>query len=183
MPVFGEDGFGVKLHTVHGQRLVAHTHNFAVVRPGCYFKALRQRLALDDQRMIACCGERIGQSAEYAVAVVVNLRSLAVHQRLGVNDLAAKSLSNALVAEANAEQRDFTGEVLDRGNRNTGFVRRTGAGRDDKVLRIQFFDLLHGDFIVAVYQHFFAEFGEILHQVIGKGVVIVDHQQHVGFLA
>jgi hypothetical protein len=26
---------------------------------------------------------------------------------------------------------------------------------------------------------FFAELGEVLHQVVGEGIVVVDHQQHV----
>src|SRR6202008_3233624 len=39
-------------------------------------------------------------------------------------------------------------------------------------------DFRDGDFIVAEGAHVLAQFTEILHDVVGEGVVVVDHQQH-----
>jgi hypothetical protein len=55
-------------------------------------------------------------------------RGLAVHQLLGMHDLAAEGRADALVAEADAEQRNLAGELLDRRHRDAGFGRRAGPG-------------------------------------------------------
>jgi hypothetical protein len=73
----------------------------------------RAALALDRQRVVAHHGERIGQAGEHALALVMHGRGLAVHQLLGMHDLAAEGRADALVAEADAEQRDLAGELLD----------------------------------------------------------------------
>jgi predicted Zn-dependent protease len=46
-------------------------------------------------------------------------------------------------------------------------------------LRPQFGHAFNGDFVVAKHPHVFTQFGEVLHQVVGEAVVVVDHQQHV----
>jgi hypothetical protein len=56
-------------------------------------------------------------------------RHLAVHQLLGVHDLAAEGFADGLVAKADAEQRNLAGEFLDRGQRNAGLGRRAGPGK------------------------------------------------------
>ena len=40
--MFGEDGFGVELHALDPQRLVAHPHDFAVVGPRGDVQTIRQ---------------------------------------------------------------------------------------------------------------------------------------------
>jgi hypothetical protein len=39
-------------------------------------------------------------------------------------------------------------------------------------------DLLDADLVVAEHPHVGAELAEILHEVVGEAVVVVDHQQH-----
>jgi hypothetical protein len=58
----------------------------------------------DRQRVVAHHGQRIGQAGEDALALVMHRRGLAVHQLLGMHDLAAEGRADALVAEADAEQ-------------------------------------------------------------------------------
>ena len=40
-------------------------------------------------------------------------------------------------------------------------------------------DVVERDLVVTVDRHALAQLSEILHQVVGKRVVIVDHQEHV----
>jgi hypothetical protein len=101
---------------------------------------------------------------------------ITVHQLLGMHDLAAEGRAYALVAEADAEQRDPAGEFLDRCHRDAGFGRRTGAGRNHDAVRLHRGDFLEGDRVVAEHLDVLAEFAEILHQVVGEAVVVVDHQ-------
>jgi hypothetical protein len=38
------------------------------------------------------------------------------------------------------------------------------------------FDVGNAEFVIAHHMHIRAQLAEILHQVVGKGVVVVDHQ-------
>ncbi|MNT40235.1 hypothetical protein D3C72_1765360 [compost metagenome] len=166
----------MELHALDRQRLVAHAHDLAVVGPGGDLQAFRQRLALDHQRMVAGAGHRVGDVAEHADIVVRHRRHLAVHQLLGVDDLAAKGLADALVAETDAHDRQLAGEVVDGRHRDAGFVRRARAGRQHQVLRRQRLDFFQRDFVVAEDLDFLPQLAEVLHEVVGEGIVVVDHQ-------
>ena len=103
-----------------------------------------------------------------------------MHQPSGPNDLPAKGGPDALVPQAYPENRDFPRKVRDQCTRNSGFLRRARAGGDNDALRPQSLYLFQSDLIVADDADLFPEFAEVLHQVIGKGVVIIDYQKHVG---
>src|SRR5690242_17133611 len=74
-----EDRLRMKLNALHRQALVPHPHDFAIVGPGRNVELVRQRFALDDQRVVARSFERLVDSAEDALASVVNGRYLAMH--------------------------------------------------------------------------------------------------------
>ena len=57
----GENRFGMKLHAFDSQFAVAQTHDGVVVGLGGNFQLARQRIAFDDQRMIARGDERFGR--------------------------------------------------------------------------------------------------------------------------
>src|SRR5947207_2314922 len=40
-------------------------------------------------------------------------------------------------------------------------------------------DFLHGDPVIAVHRHFSAQLTEILHEVVGEGVVIIENEDHL----
>ena len=75
-------------------------------------------------------------------------RGLAVHDPVGPHDLGAEGVADALVAEADAEDRDRRGEPLDHGVRDAGFSRRAGAGGDDDPGRIPVGDRVGCDPVV-----------------------------------
>src|SRR5436190_13931555 len=56
---FRQDAFRMELHTPNRQGFVFNTHDFALVCLCSDFKAVRQGIPLNDQRMIASGWERV----------------------------------------------------------------------------------------------------------------------------
>src|SRR5262245_16090533 len=99
------DAFGMELHAMHRQRAMLHRHDQPVIGLGGDMQAVRQRRAVDDQRVIAGGLEGLGRALEHALAGVGDHRQLAVHELGRPLDVAAKGLADRLVTEADAEQR------------------------------------------------------------------------------
>jgi hypothetical protein len=179
--VLGQDAFGVELHAFNRQRLVAHAHDFAVLRPGRHFQHLGAGGALDGQRVVAVDRELFRQPGKHALLRGGDDAGLAVHQLLRADDVAAKRRANALVAQAHAQDGQLAGKVLDRSHRDAGLGRRAGAGRNDQAIELPAlqarFDLGHGDLVVAEHFHLGAQFAKVLDDVVGEAVVVVDHQE------
>jgi hypothetical protein len=106
---------------------------------------------------------------------VVDRRNLAMHQFLGVHDLAAEGFADRLVAEADAEQRNLAGEFTNRCQRNTCLRRGAGAGGNHQIVGIEPRHFGNGDGVVAVNLNILTQLAEILDEVVGEAVVIVDH--------
>ncbi|MNL84981.1 hypothetical protein D3C87_2131290 [compost metagenome] len=53
---------------------------------------------------------------------------LAVHDVTGTDHIAAKRLADGLMAQANTQNRQFAGEMLDRFDRDTGLGRGARTG-------------------------------------------------------
>jgi len=65
--------------------------------------------------------------------------------------------------------------------RDARFLRGAGTGGEKNGLDVHLPDGLHGDGVVAVNSHVPAHLRQVLDEVVGKGIVIVDHQNHLGF--
>ena len=72
----------------------------------------------------------------------------------------------------------FAGKVADQIDADAGFLRRAWAGRNDDALRLHRFNIGDCELIVAANLNLGAEFAEILNQVIGKGIVVVENEDH-----
>src|ERR1700678_2437839 len=66
----GQDGFGMKLHAFDAKFAMAQAHDDNVVRLGGNFQVARERLALDDERVVARCSEWFREIFENAAAIV-----------------------------------------------------------------------------------------------------------------
>ena len=86
------------------------------------------------------------------------------------------------MAEADAEDGEFWAEVADDVVADAAFAGSAGAGGDDDVSRLQVLDLLDGDFVVAEDFDCLpgADFAQLLDEVVGEGIVIVDEDDHRG---
>lgn len=112
----------MKLDAPDGQRFVAYAHDFAFIALGGDFQAIRHAVALDDERMITRCRKWIGHSLEQVLAVVFNGRGFAVHHAVIHDHVRAKDVSDALVAQAHAQDRHaFLRKCSDDVVRQTGF--------------------------------------------------------------
>lgn len=177
--VLRRERFGMELHAPDREVAVPQAHHEAVVGPRSDFEASREGLALDDERVVAGRVERIGQSLEEVGVVVEDRRGLAMHQVRGAEDAAAVDVPDGLVAKADAEQRLLAGEGADHVAGHAGFGGRTRTRRDHHAVRIQRERFLDRDLVVAEDLLLHAELAEVLHQVVGEGVVVIDDQEHV----
>ena len=103
----------MELDTVDGQFAVGEAHDFAFGGFGGDFEAGREGLALDDEGMVARGFEGAGETGEDVLTRMQDGRGFAVHEAWSTYDFAAVNLAYALVAEANAENGDFSAEFAD----------------------------------------------------------------------
>ena len=96
------------------------------------------------------------------------------------HDSRAKRLGDRLMPETDAQQRRFSGIVADNREGNPRLIRRAGAWRDHDFLRRQRRYLLQRQRIVAPDQYFRPQFAEVLIQIPGERVIVIDKQDHSG---
>src|SRR6266568_3826985 len=97
----------MKLYTPNREFFVFYAHNFVLFSLGSNLQTIGQAFALNHQRVITCSRKRIGHAFKEILSVVLNEGSLAMHHPVIPNDVAAKNMADALMAEANAERRDL----------------------------------------------------------------------------
>src|SRR6201993_1223240 len=101
-----------------------------------------------------------------------------MHEMRGADDSSPKRLANRLMPQAHAQQRRLPGEVTNQINTDAGLVGRAWPGREDDFLRPHRFYFFDGDLVVAPHFHIRAQLSEILDQVVGKRIVIVENKNH-----
>src|SRR5690242_5719702 len=103
----------MELHAFNRVLLVSHAHDYATAVGfpsfGADLKLRREIQFLNNQRMVAGCGHRLGSIAEDGAAIVLNAAGLAVHYVLGANHITAKGGANGLMSQADAEDRLLAG--------------------------------------------------------------------------
>ena len=173
--MLGGDGFRVELHAVNGQLFVLQPHDGAVLEMRCDLQTVRQALAFDHQRMIAGGSKGRGQPLEQTLVGVVHLAHLAMHDLVAAHHLAAEGLTDGLMPKANAQQgrAGFSGG-LGQGKANAGLIGVARARAQQDAGRLHRHGLLHIQRIVSPDLDLGAEFAQIMHEVVGEGVVVVD---------
>jgi hypothetical protein len=174
----GEDGLGVELYAFEFIAAVADAHDDAVVGLCGNGKFAWKRFALDDERVIPRGDKRPGQFAEDAFAVVMNLAGFSVKQLRRTYDFSAERFTNCLVAQTDAENRELPREFLHQFDRNACLPRRARARRNNDGFGFALRDVFDGNLIVAMNFDGATEFAEILREVVGEGVVVVEEQDH-----
>ncbi len=168
----------MELHPVHGPAPVLEPHDLAVVGPGGDLQLFRQILPAHRQRMVAGRGEGAGDVLEQALAGVVNLAGLAVHQRLGADHFPAIGLADRLVAEADPQDRQLRRRGAQQRQADPRLIGRAGPGRQDHPLRPHRQRVLHRDLVVAPDSRLRPQLVHIVDEVVGEAVVVIDHQDH-----
>src|SRR3569833_620277 len=101
---------------------------------------------------------------------------LAVHEPSGAHLFVSKHFHYGLVPEAHTQHRQATGEGPDHIHGYAGIVRRAGTRRDTQVGWSKGNGLLHRYRNDAIDVCISAAYQKRLHEVVGKGIVIVDQQ-------
>ncbi len=99
-----------------------------------------------------------------------------MHHPLRPDHPASEGLPDGLVAETDAQDGDLFVEAPDDVEGDARLIRGAGAGGQDNGLRCHGLDLLQGRLVVPPDNHVFSELAQVLDQVVGKRVVIIDHQ-------
>src|SRR5262245_38284681 len=105
-------------------------------------------------------------------------RDLPVHHDAGSHDTRSEDLADRLMSKTDAEDRHVARDLLDKLQRDPRFVRRAWPRRDHDMCRTHRTYLFDADGIVAHHMQFLAEFPQILHEVVGEGIVVVDDEKH-----
>src|ERR1044071_2218956 len=109
-----------------------------------------------------------------------DLRELSVHHATRAHNPPSERLPDRLMAQTDAEDRYLAREALDERHADARFGRCAGPRRDDDSVRLPRRDLAERERVVAIHAHVRTQLAQVLHQVVGEAVVVVDHQQHGG---
>ena len=101
-----------------------------------------------------------------------------MHLPVGPDDLAAELLADGLMAEADPENGFLTGKGLYDVETYTSLGGCAGAGGNEHAVRIQFLRFGGGQLVIAENTHGDTQLAEVLDQVEGERIVVVDDQQH-----
>src|ERR1035437_268478 len=170
----------MKLHAVHGPAAVAQAHDHAVLaRPRADLEVGRQPLFVHDERVIPRRRERLGQAREDTAAVVLDRRGLPVQRRHGAHDPTAEHGADGLMAEAHAENGRRLAEVANDAHRHAGLFGAARPRGDHDALRRIGGERLERHGVVAHHADLRAQLAEVLHEVVGERIVVVDHEDHL----
>src|SRR5262245_24350662 len=129
--------------------------------------------------MIAADREWAGQSGEEAAFAVTDRARPAMHRHGRADDAAAERSADGLMAEADAQNRNAAGELLNDGHTAARFGRRTRSRREDDGHGPVRGDLVRREGVVADDERFLPQPPQIAGQVVDEAVVVVDQQQHL----
>src|SRR5437868_3901665 len=81
--------------------------------------------------------------------------------------------------KADAEHWDLPAKFPKQVDANARILRCARPRRDLYPFRSHGLHFLYRDLIVAAHHNFCAQFAQILHQVVGEGIVIVEDENHL----
>jgi hypothetical protein len=106
-----------------------------------------------------------------------------VHEAIRADYISAVHFGNALMTEADAQNRNVAAKAKNNVLADACFARRARARGNTNVPWSQRCDFINCDFIVAFDQNITAQLAKVLRKVLSEGIVIVDQKNHrFGFL-
>lgn len=180
----GGDAFRVELYAVDRLGFMHQAHDQAIRRFSGDLQRIGQRDTLNDQGVITRHWIGTGQPGEDAFAAVRDLGDFTMHRLGCANDLAAEGLSHGLQAEADSEQGDIViGGGLYQAQADARMVRIAGAGRDDDTGGLLGQNFIHCQGIIPIDRGFCPQIAQILDEVKGKRVIVINQDQHAPYMA
>src|SRR4051812_40626347 len=103
---------------------------------------------------------------------------LAMHQVWCANHRSPKRLAYSLMPQANSKHRNLSSEMVNQVYADASFPRCAWSRGNKDPLRPHGFNFGHGHLIIATHFNLSPQLAEILHQVVGEGVVVVQDENH-----
>jgi len=88
-------------------------------------------------------------------------------------------MPNTLVPQTHAQYRSGRSEPKNQSVADAGVQRSPGPGRDTDPFRMHLGNFIQSNLVVSFNDEIRSQFAKILDEVVGKGIVIVDHQHHM----
>jgi len=170
----------MKLDAIDGKILVPQAHDLSLGRFRRDLEAVGQGVAFHDEGVVAGRLEGRFDPFEKILPVVNHRRGLPVHEPVGPDHIAAEDFADALVPETDAEERDRGSEGADDITADPGFGRCARSGGDANSFGRLLPDLIESDAIIPMHLHCSPQLSEILDEIVGERIVVVDDEEHVG---
>src|SRR5512133_3668960 len=179
LAVVREHRLRVELDALGRELAVAQGHH-DVASAGRHLEAVRDARVVHDERVIAPDGQRRGQAGEDRAPVVLDGRRLAVDGHVA-HDATAEGLRHRLMTEADTESRHAgLREAAGDRERHAGLVGRARPGRDDDAIEGALEQLVDDRAVVAHDLELAPQLAQVLDEVVGERVVVVDHEDPHG---
>src|SRR5580704_6306446 len=128
--------------------------------------------------MITSCQKILRQSPKNGPRVVSDRARLSMHQFRRANYPPSKRLANRLMPQTNAQYRNLPRKSRNQRNRNPRLPRRPRPRRNHNPLRPQIRNLIQRNHVIPAHQKRLSHLPEILRQVVGKRIVVIQQQNH-----
>lgn len=187
VPRLGQYTFRVELHPLQvGVVAVAQAHDgvLTILQPCGNLQAVGQGGALHHQGVVTGGGQGLGQPAEYPFLLVVDSRGLPVHGSTGTHHVSTKTLGHGLVTQAHPQHGRCGSQLMNHLQAHPRLIRVTRSRGEHHRRWPQGSKLRDGQRIVALHPQagskgmIHSQLPQVLHQIEGEAVVIVDHQKH-----
>ena len=123
-----QNRLGMELDSLHIELPMLHAHDQAFVIGRRDFQTIRQGGAIDDQGMVATGCEGLGEIGVQARSLMVDSGDFSVHRLRRAAYFGAKGFTNDLVAEADPEDGQLSGEIGDDFFTDSSVVGCAGSG-------------------------------------------------------
>jgi hypothetical protein len=131
--------------------------------------------------MVTGGGHRGFDPLKDRAAIVLDRARFPVHQLPGPYHFSAERFAQGLMSEADSKHRNLAGEVTKQFDADPRFMRSAWPWGDHDAVGVESLDLVNAQLVVAANVDFGAQFAEILHQVVGERVVVVENEDHRNF--
>ena len=101
-----------------------------------------------------------------------------MHQPVSAHDPSAERLTQRLVAKAHPQNGQAIVEMTDERNTDAGIGRHARAGRNHNSVGLEPLDLRNGDLVVAAHLRLGPQLTQVLDEVVGERVVIIENEDH-----
>src|SRR5881394_271826 len=103
----------MKLHAFDLHRAMTQAHDYSIMRARGNFKTIRQAININYQGMITSRGKILVESREDGPAIMKYGRRFPVEEPGSAHHASAKRLSDRLMAETHAQDRNLSAEMFD----------------------------------------------------------------------